>query len=520
MQNAAQTTSALEVALAVWHRRKWLGLLAFAIPLAATAGMTRSLPDLYAAPATVLVEHQQVSDRLVGPSMADELETRLQTISQEILSRARLQQLIDRFGLYPDPKHQDTPESRVERMRRDIQLQFTAGRESTGRDTTIAFTISYRGQDPQTVAQVTNALAALYLERNESRREQQTASTVEFLQAQLDDLQQQLAAQERLVNEFKASHPGELPEQQAATLAALQRLNAQLSLDLDREQRLTHQREELVRQMTASSTGGASDDPMTQLARLRQQLADLRTRFTEEHPDVVRVKSQIAALERQLADAKVHQSSPVGSTDPVARQLQGELTRVETELRTLRDEEQALRRSIADYERRVENAPRRGQELQQISADYEALKERVQSVRRRYEDAQLAERAEQGQGGEQFRILDPAVPPTLPVAPNRFRLRLAGLLLSIALASGLVAPVDSRDTSFHTVDDLRAANSAPVIVTIPPIVTRADVWSRRWQFALASAATVVGAAIIAIAASHFARGNEALVRLLTPGRFF
>src|SRR2546422_548917 len=404
MQNAAQTTSPLEAALAVWHRRKWLGLLAFAIPLAATAGMTRSLPDLYAAPATVLVEHQQVSDRLVGPSMADELETRLQTISQEILSRARLQQLIDRFGLYPDPKHQDTPESRVERMRRDIQLQFTAGRESTGRDTTIAFTISYRGQDPQTVAQVTNALAALYLERNESRREQQTASTVEFLQA---------------------------------------------------------------------------------------QLADLRTRFTEEHPDVVRVKSQIAALERQLADAKVHQSSPVGSTDPVARQLQGELTRVETELRTLRDEEQALRRSIADYERRVENAPRRGQELQQISADYEALKERVQSVRRRYEDAQLAERAEQGQGGEQFRILDPAVPPTLPVAPNRFRLRLAGLLLSIALASGLVALVDSRDTSFHTVDDLRAANSAPVIVTIPPIVTRADVWSRRWQFALASAATVV-----------------------------
>src|SRR2546426_8173208 len=522
MQTVIRTNSGLEVAVAMWHRRKWLALVVFLTLLATTVAVTRSLPNLYGSKATVIVEHQQVPERLMGPSVAGELETRLQTISQEVLSRSRLSELIDRFGLYPDSRGKATPEALIQRMRRDIRMdiEFTEGRESFGRGTAVAFTISYRGRDPQTVAQVTNAVAALYVERNARMREQQTAGTIDFLQARLDDVQQKLEAQQQQINEFKARHSGELPEQQPANLAALQRLNAQLSLNLDRQRSVIDRRDELVKRLAAPPGAvGAPDDLSAQLARLRQQLSDLRMRFTEEYPDVVRVKSEIAAIERQLADASARGGQPPLPADPVTSQLQGQLAKVDTELRLLGSEEETLRRAITDYGQRVENAPRREQELHQISGDYEALKAQYQSLRQRYDDAQLAGRAEAGQQGEQFRILDSAVPSLSPVAPNRLLLRLAGLMFAAVAAYGAAALAETRDTTFHTVDDLRTFTSVPVLASIAPTVTPRDARRRRWKFWLAAVAAAMSIVVVAGASLHFARENEALVRLLTPGRF-
>src|SRR3989442_131433 len=112
MQTVIGQNSGVEVAGAMWQRRKWLALVVFLTPLATTVAATRSLPNLYGSKATVIVEHQQVPERLMGPSVAGELETRLQTISQEVLSRSRLSELIDRFGLYPDSRGKATPEAK------------------------------------------------------------------------------------------------------------------------------------------------------------------------------------------------------------------------------------------------------------------------------------------------------------------------------------------------------------------------------------------------------------------------
>src|SRR2546425_509020 len=516
MQTVVRTSSGLEVALAVWHRRKWLASLVFLVPFSAFAGATRTLPAVYESTATVLVEHQLIPERLAGPSAADELETRLRSVSQQILSRSRLYALITQFDLYPEQRAQMTPEMVAERMRRDIEIDFNAVRDTSGRDATIAFSLNYRGRDPEVVAQVTNALAALFVEENTRMREQQTAGTTAFLEAQLADAKRQLEVEEQRMGQFKDRYLGELPEQQATNLAALERLNTQLRVISDRELRAIERRNDLTKQLAESPGGGAADSPAARLGKLRLELADLRTRYTDEHPEVVRVRDEIAALQRQLAAGGGNPTPTPASSAP---DIQNNLAEVDKELATLRSQEQTLQRAIASYEQRGEKAPRREQELQQISRDYNTSKELYQSLLQRYEDAQLAERMQQRLQGDQFRVLDPAVPSRQPVAPHRIRLLLMGLMLSMGGAAGVVLLAETRDTSFHTVDDVRTFTSVPVLISVPPIFTLADARRRRLQLSLAALATALGAAGIIAASSYLARSNDLLVRLLTPGRF-
>src|SRR5207245_2914866 len=197
-----RNTSGMDVLLEVWSRRKWLAILVFIGPFAVTVSLAISLPHLYRSTATLLLERPQVSETFVKSSVTSELETRLQTISQEILSRSRLQELIIRFDLYREFRKRATPEEVLERLRRDIRMEFK-GRdirmESKGmeskvvepqieRATTIAFTLSFRGKDPETVATVTNTLATLFVKENLKLRERQAAGTAEFLRAQLKEM--------------------------------------------------------------------------------------------------------------------------------------------------------------------------------------------------------------------------------------------------------------------------------------------------------------------------------------------
>ena len=187
---------------------------------------------------------------------------------------------------------------------------------------------------------------------------------------------------------------------------------------------------------------------------------------------------------------------------------------MEAEIRVLKGEDKRLRDGIATYQARVENVPRREQEFKELSRDYEGTRELYQSLSKRYEEAQLAESMEQRQKGEQFRVLDPAVPKPEPAAPNRVRLLLMALVGSIGLAAGVVALAEKADTSFHTLDELRAFSAVPVLVSIPRIVTETDRRRRQWHMRLAASAAVVGLVVIVSSAYFAAHENEYLVSLL------
>lgn len=539
----------LEKVLAVWHRRKWLALLAFLGPGVAAVALVAALPSVYRSTATILVDRQQVPEDFVRPTVTSALEVRLHTISQEILSRSRLKGLIDRFGLYPALRPSLPEEALVERMRKDIELELvgTEARARRGRGdggSTVAFTVSYRGRDPQVVAQVTNALASFYIEENLKARERQAAGTAEFLRVQLEETKKRLDQQERQVSEFKKRHLGELPGQLQAHLAALQQLHEQLRANTLNQVRLRERKDLLELQLQAASAApetavlspagepvALADPRLARLARLRQELADLRTRFTDRYPDVQRLRAEVAALEREIAEtppppapepaargARPAAVAAVPGANPAVLRIQQAIGETEAELKVLQDDEKRLRAAVALYEQRVANIPRREQEFQELSRDYETTRELYATLTRRYEEAQLAESMEQRQKGEQFRILDPAVPGTGPAAPQRLKLLAAGLVLALGLAVGAVVLAEQLDTSFHTLDDLRAAVAVPILAAIPRLVTPADRRARQRRFALAGAAAVLGVVLLAGTAWWYGHGNEQLVWLVTRGK--
>ena len=524
----------LEGVLDIWRRRKWLAILVFAGPCAALLSLSVFLPNSYRSIATVLVDRQQVPEAFVRPTVTSALEIRLHTISQEILSRSRLEALIDRFGLYRNLKDRVSPEHIIERMRGDIQLELKGAEQKglTG-PSTIAFAISYRGSNPETVAQVTNTLASFYIEENLKVRERQASGTADFMKVQLEETKKQLDQLERVVSEYKKRYMGELPQQITANLAAVEQLSTQLRVNNDNQTRAAWRREALERELAEVQSSSFSswrqlgpesarppDTPAGRLLRLQQELIELRTQFSEKYPEVVRVKAEIAALERHLAERKSDgkpESEPSIPPDPLVLRLKDGVNQAGAEMKALKEEEKRLRSAIATYQARVDNTPRREQEFQELSRDYESTKEHYQSLSKRSEEAQLAEDMEQRQKGEQFRILDPAVAADEPAAPNRIRLALISLVLSLGLAAGAVVLAEQLDTSFHSVDELRASTAVPILVSIPRIVTAGDIRSRRLRMRLASVAAALALTAIVGGSYFIARGNERLVWVLSRG---
>ena len=345
----------------------------------------------------------------------------------------------------------------IETMRKDIVLEQKGKQQNRGKDDpAVAFTISYKGRNPQQVAQVTNTIASFYIDENLKVREQQAAGTAEFLGAQLTEVKQKLEEQEKRLSQFKERYMGELPEQLSANLAVLERLNAQLRLSNEKLARTTEQRAALAQQLAeleglkspgktrAAALPDAQPEPnVLRLEKLQQDLASLRARYNENYPDIIWLKSVIAALEQQPTapnSPKKPDQDTESPLNPYVQQLKKEFGTLDAEIKALRIEEQNLLSSIHLYQQRVESTPRRDQELQLLLRDYDTAKSRYQSLLKRDEEAKLAESLEQRQKGEQFRLLEAALPGKKPVEPKRSKLILMGLVVALGLAGGTVHP--------------------------------------------------------------------------------
>ena len=514
----------LEMLVSLWRRRSWLAVLSFAMPACVVVGLVTSLPNIYRSTATVLIERQQVPEAFVRPTVTGEVETRLQTISQEIFSRATLEALIGEFNLYPRLRARVPADRLVARLRNDITLVMKSDAGPAG-PKMVAFTVSFRGAEPAVVAAVTNRLAALFIDENLKIRARQATGTADFLRTQLEETTRQLDVQERRVSEYNRRYMGELPQQMTSNLAAIEQLSTQLRLNNDRQTMAQARREALERQLAdvemapaAAAGPGVPDTPALRLVRLRQDLRELRTQYTEKYPEIVRVKTEIAVLERELGARGPEAAAPAPlPQDPAIRRLKGALTEVDAEIKALRKDEQRLQAAIARYQARVDNTPQREQEFQELSRNYQTTKEHYQSLLKRYQEAQLAEDMEQSRKGEQFKVVEPAVASGPPAAPNRGRFLVTGLALSLGLAAAAVILSEQMDTSFHSVDELRAFTRVPVLVSIPRIVTAHEARRRRRRARLATALALLTLTFL-VAGTHLAgRGNATLAALVSPG---
>jgi polysaccharide biosynthesis transport protein len=532
------THSPLDTVRAVWKRRKWLAMPVFLFPIAAATTLILALPTIYRSAATVIIEHQQVPEEFVRTTVTDEIGMRLRTISEQALSRSRLEDLINRFNLYPEFRARESMEEVIVRARKDIRILPSAALPGTERGTSmVAFTVSFQGPDPKTVADVANEVAAFFVAENLKVRERQATGTTQFLETELAQTKERLDEQERQVSGFNRKHVGELPSQLTVNLATLEGLNAQLRMNVESQTRAAERRS-IMGQLLAEQTtflgtrthadaGVVSADPMAaRLHELRQGLAYARARLLETHPTVVRLKAEIAELEQHVASRQPGPSEKTsGATvdgtlagailqHPNVVRLREQIGDIDVQIKTLKTQEQQLIKDIAMYRARVENTPRVEQELQELSRDYVSTKDLYQSLLKRYEEARIAGNMEQRQKGEQFRLLDPAVPAREVAAPRRLRLLLMALFLSGGLAAGVLVLAEKLDTSFHTADELRAFTRIPILTSIPRIVTDRDQRLQRWWAGLGTLSATAGLVLVVGICYFVAHGNERLVRLL------
>ena len=287
------------------RRRRWVALMFFVGTLVFTVSFIVFLPNIYTSSALILVEGQQIPEDYVRPTVRMPVQQRLYTISQQALSRSRLERLSEKFHLYEDLKQQQRPlDDIVAAIRKAISIDVKGAMPIDGTQAgAVAFSVSYSGTDPQKVTDVTNTLASFYIEGNTRLREEQATETSDFLQTELQRVKQTLEEQEEKVSDYRKHYSGELPEQRDANLRTLEGLQVRLQLLSENLARAQERRNALVYQINNAGVSGAffsSPDPtVVRIQELRRQLAELRTRFNENYPDVQMAKQELAALEAQ-----------------------------------------------------------------------------------------------------------------------------------------------------------------------------------------------------------------------------
>ena len=531
--------------LEIVRRRRVLAVLPFLFVLTAAVSLAVFLPSLWTARSLVLVNRQVIPERYVTSTVQADLEARLLTLSQEILTPQRLTQIARQYGLYRSARSTD---DLVDRMRKDIRIELVEERERRSREgRSFLFTVSYTAANPVVAARVANTLSSLYIEENGRMREQQAAGTSEFLEGQLKDLRDKLQNQERTITAYKEKNLGELPEQKDVNLRTLERLQQQLQLAHENNRRATERRQMLTNAlgeidttvaMTATpSAAGPSvtpaDTAAARLNLLRQELAMTQTRFSDKYPDVVQLKEQIRVLEAKVETEKAAAAAlpkSVAATtgkragrdlrvppeNAYVQSLMTQLDQATVEAKTSAEEIRGINGQIAVYTRRLENTPKREQELAILTRDYDTTKDLFKSLLAKRGEADMAAELEQRQKGENFRVIEPARLPERPAGPNRFRLLLVGLALAIGASGAAVVLAEQVDTSFRRVDEIRSALPLPVLSAIPRITTEQDrsrtLRHRRW----ATAAVGFGLLIVAGTSFVVAHDNQGLVALLTP----
>ncbi|MCC7202277.1 MAG: hypothetical protein IT393_06440 [Nitrospirae bacterium] len=473
----------IEDYLEIFLRRKWFIIIPVMVSIVGILLALILIPKIYRSSTLILIERQMIPEFYVTPTVDNDIASRLNTITQQVMSRTRLESIINEFGLYSRVKDKLTNEEIVELMRKSITLDVRSGSRGQGS----SFAISYIGSEPETVMHVTNRLASLFIEENLKVREQQVEGTTNFLENELQNLKNSLEIQEMQMKTFKEKYMGELPSQLEANLRTLDRLqmerqmtNETLRVAEDRKITIESQLSEIgAAQVSrgAAATGTAPNDPMRiRLAQLQSELSQLSSTYTEKYPDIVRVKSEIDEIESMIRTGKGRETTgsgagrnPIVSDDPRYLTLSSQLADVNAEVKTLKEKQLELSRNITLFQARVERIPQREQQISALMRDYENTRQNYQNLLTKRLDARLAESLEKKQKGEQFRILDPASLPIKPFKPNVMMIVFAGLAGGIGGGVGLALLLEYIDASFRKPDDVYTAIGIPVLASVPRI---------------------------------------------------
>lgn len=517
-------------------RKRKTGILVIAITvLIISAAVAFLLPPVYKSSATILIEQQEIPQELVMSTVTSYAAERIQTIQARVMSRANLMEIVEKHNLYEDERKLETTEEIIARMQEDVGLDIISAEvvdPRTGRpsEATIAFSLSYEGENPAKVQRVANELTSLYLNENLKSRTQKAEDTSTFFKQETERLGKLISELEHKLAAFKQENADMLPELQQLNLQILQRketeiANIEARLNTLEEKRFylsgqlaqiepgnpaimgTETRLKLLEAEYASArarysddhpdvqsfkreidslkkeTGGSdsSDVIAEEIVTLRGELAQSKEKYTPDHPDVIRLEERIASLNNELtrlqnrSEDDYYQSQP---DNPAYITLQAQLAGVESEMKSAKQQRQDMVADIKELEESMLKAPQVEREYRTLTRDYENAVAEYRETKTKQSRADVARQLESEKKGERFTLIDPPALPEEPISPNRPAILFLGFVFSLGSGIGFAFVADAISGAVHGARNIQMALGVAPLAVIPYQMNMADVQKR------------------------------------------
>ncbi|HEX3543415.1 MAG TPA: Wzz/FepE/Etk N-terminal domain-containing protein [Candidatus Acidoferrum sp.] len=439
------------------------------------------LPKRYTSQTMVLVEQPSVSSKYVDPVVSDDLNHRLATMQEQILSRSRLQPIIEKLNLYPEDRGKLQIDDLVEKLRGAITVKPVEVMQGTGPHQLPGFYISATFDTPQLAQQVCTEITSMFLAQNARQTEQQATRTTNFLGEQLAEAKKKLDQEDAKLAEFKRQHPGSLPEDTQSNIGILTGTNTQLEANTQAIARAEQERafnESLLQQEEVNwktrTTGGPNPDSAdAQLILLQDQLAGLLSRYTPDHPDVIKTENQIAELKKRMAEPpkQVPASAPAQSTHepPQIQLLRAKLKQDDLTIANLKREQAQIQSQSRQLQARMEATPMVEQQYKEITRDHQTASDIYNDLLKKSQSSGMARDLVNTQDSEQFRVYDPPNLPVSPSFPKKPYFVGGGALGGLAVGFGILFLLAMMDKTIHSEHDAELFLQLPVLTVVPTL---------------------------------------------------
>lgn len=509
-----QDEASLGYYLEVAKRRVPLMVAVAVVIFIVAAAVAIILPPLYESSATILVESQQIPSDLVKSTVTGYAEERIEVLRQQVMTRDNLLDIVNKYGLYKRPGEEMSPTAMVDKLRDRVSIETVntslSGRSKKPNQSTIAFSISYEDENPETAQQVTQDLVNLFLNKNVTTRTQRAEDTTIFLSDQAKDFDRQVTETEKKIAAYKAQYRDSLPENLGLNRSSLEQAQNALQSAQRNEASLTQQNTYLRLGTQALNSSGNGNDT-TDLVTLKARLSSMLGVYGPQHPDVLALKRRIATVEAEQAKRG---NSPEATTsddeikalansgDPNAIRIAAQLAANKAEIEDLHKSETDLQAKIADLQHRIEQTPQVEQGLLQMQRDYENALSKYREIKSKELEAQVAQNLEESQNAERFTMLERPLAPDKPTQPNRVKILFLGFAFSIVGGMGSGVLAESLDQGIRGRRTLERLLGEPLLGSVPMIWTDEEMQRRRRHRRVFLIALVTSIVVVVLAV-HF-----------------
>lgn len=533
---AGQTQIKPENIIRIIVRQRWLILIFVSISI--TMGLIKTLKStrIYEATTMILVQPQKVPQSFVRSVVSTGIESRISTISQQIMSRSNLEKIINQFGLFSDKKGMYL-EDKIMDLRSRIEVKISQARHGSE-----AFSIKYKGSNPQKVMKITNRLASYFMDENLKVREAQAVGTREFLDVELNKTRRKLELREKKLSDYRAKYMGGLPDELESNLRTLDRLQKQInskqqllrdfgnSLSEIKNQR-AREKELLLTSMEQldflGTEEGHNDISMDEkgASDLREAIDSLLLKYTDKHPDVLKLKVRLKKLESKIEKNKQEKAkkteekeetdtNEISGHDFTKWQYESRIKELNKEIKRVSEDIKILEKMMEKYQKRVDETPKREQELQALNRDYKNIQAIYTSLLDRKLEAEISVNMEKKQKGEQFRILDQAKVPQKPVSPNVKKSFIMFLGLGFVSSGGICFLLLLTDNKIRSSEDIEKITELPILVEISPITGKKQIIKNRINLSLFTILLIYTTAMIGVFVLMNLQGIDRTINLL------